>query len=89
MQDYLVTVKIIHGELEEGDQVIVKANSSAEAELLAYEDVKRGDLDPSDSGYFDLGGEIHLQVTGVQVIDPAHLPILLHYLHQQPLSQAA
>ena len=89
MQVYLITVKIIHGELEEKGQVIVKASNSAEAEVLAYEGVKRGDLDPSDSGYFDLGGEIHLEVTGVKVIDPAHLPILLHYLHQQPLSQAA
>lgn len=85
MKHYLVTVKITIGELEQSEQVLVEAANERHAIHQGYESVRRGPLEPTDSGYFDMGGEIHLQVTGTQEVAPEHLEILKFYLLGKPL----
>lgn len=85
MKSYLVTAKITHGELEQSEQILVEAANERHAIHQGYESVRRGPLEPSDNGYFDQGGEIHLQVTGTQEVAPEHLEILKHYLLGKPL----
>lgn len=87
MKHHLVTVKITIGELEQTEQVLVEAANERHARHMGYESVRRGPLEPTDSGYFDMGGEIHLKVTGIQEVATNHLPILEHYLLGKPLPQ--
>lgn len=85
MKHYLVTAKITIGELEQSEQILVEAANERHAAHQGYESVRRGPLDPTDNGYYDLGGEIHLRVTGTQEVAPEHLPILQYYLEGKPL----
>lgn len=86
MKHYLVTAKITIGELEQSEQVLVHCSDVEPPDLHAYLALQRGPkLDPTDNGYFDMGGEIHLQVTGTQEVAPEHLDILKFYLLGKPL----
>lgn len=86
MKHYLVTAKITIGELEQSEHVLVHCADHEPPEMHAYLALQRGpELEPTDSGHFDLGGEIHLEVTGTQEVAPEHLEILQHYLFGKPL----
>jgi len=85
MKHYLVTAKITIGGLEQSEQILVEAANERHAAHQGYESVRRGPLDSTDSGYYDLGGEIHLEVIRVDEVAPEHLPILQYYLEGKPL----
>lgn len=87
MNHYLVSVKITHGEFEESDNLIVLAKDREDAGRTAINECSRGELEPSDYGYFDMGCQIHLAVKGIELIQPEHLPILRHYLQGVPLPE--
>lgn len=85
MNHFLVTLKTTIGQLEKIEKLIVQAESEADAENVTLDECKRDELEPSDSGFFDLGGDIHLQVVSVQEVIPEHLLVLQHYLEGRPL----
>lgn len=85
MNHFLVDLKTTIGGLEMREKLIVQAKDEASAESVAIDARKRAELEPSDSGYFDLGGDVHLQAVGVQEVLPEHLPVLQHYLTGRPL----
>lgn len=85
MNHFLVTLKTTIGELEKSEKLVVQAENEASAESVAIEQCNRAELAPSDSGYFDMGGDVHLQVVGVQEVLPEHLHVLQHYLNGRPL----
>ena len=87
MNHYLVKVKITFGDIFQDQKLLIHANDHIHATVNAYRFLARGGLEPSDSGYFDMGGEIHLEVIRVDEVAPEHLAILEHYLEGKPLPQ--
>lgn len=89
MKNYIVKVKITIGELVNFQPILLQAIDEENAERFAYLILQRGEaLEPSDNGYYDLGGDIHLEVIRVDEVADEHVAILEHYLEGKPLPQA-
>jgi hypothetical protein len=65
---YMVNLDIRIGEYEKGANHAVRANSEEEAVRSAIELEAHDELDWSDGGAYDLGGEFHYSARGVQQI---------------------
>jgi hypothetical protein len=65
---YMVNLNIRIGEYEKGANHAVRANSEDEAVRSAIELEAHDELDWSDGGAYDLGGEFHYSARGVQQI---------------------
>ena len=87
MNTYVVKVKITVGELVNFQPILLQALDPEYADRFAYLILQRGELEPSDSGFFDMGGEIHLEVIRVDEVADEHVAIMEHYLEGKPLPQ--
>lgn len=83
MNTYYVDVKIIAGEYEKSCSSLREADTEEEAKryaLLGESHDDEEDLEWSDGGVYDCGGEFHYSVKHCKLVAPEDVPVLSKYM---------